>query len=45
VHSFYEGNTALSKNGTVVSIMKLKPLLDPNSNEEEKRKTKSSTSR
>ena len=44
MHNFYEGNTALSTNGTVVSVMKLKPLLDPNRNEEEKRKTKSSTS-
>jgi hypothetical protein len=44
VNDFYEGNRALSTNGTVVSVMTLKPLLDQNRNEEEKRKTKSSTS-
>jgi hypothetical protein len=44
VPNFYEGNTALNTNGTVVSVMKLKPLLDPNRDEEENRKTKSSTS-
>jgi hypothetical protein len=33
VHNFYEGNTVLNTNGTIVSVMKLKPLLDPNRND------------